>query len=419
LQTTICILDRRKFIETLSILSLLPRELPINLFSSNNYEDIDWKAIKNLFPAKGDLVHLNSGSGGTMPLMVEDLVINALKEINRHAPYKIWSKGQTIMSLAKEGLGNLLDLPPNSFAINRNATDGINAIIFGFPLQSNEKILSATHDYTFVNNAIKQRCIKEGIQSTIIDLDLFSMSDEEIIGHYKNALTDDVKLLVLTLMTHREGRVLPVKKITDIARNKGISVFVDGAQALGHFEHSVTDLGCDFYIASLHKWLNAPLGTGFIYIKKEWVSRINPPLAYDEDPSNINKFTLVGTSPFHQWLGIIGAIEFLTLVPLKAKQKRLTFLSNHWITNLKSEIPELVSFGKYPNKNQFYGIQSFIPKSLESEKLSRLLFTKYNINVKVVRQPGRSSSVRISPNIFNTVAELDYFVEKVKYSLSL
>ncbi len=404
-------MERRKFIETLPLLSLLSLDASSCLFNVEDNEKVQWEVIKDMFPKK-DFLHLNSGSGGTMPLAVQSLVINLLKESGKTSIYKSWEWQKDVMDSCKESLSSIIGVDKNEIAINRNATDGINSILFGLQLEKGDAILSANHDYFFVNKAIEHRAIKDGIRPIILSMDIAKMKDEEIIESYDNALTEDVKLLVLTLMTHREGRILPVKEITKKAHKKGISVFVDGAQAFGHFEHNVTDLACDFYVTSLHKWLNAPSGSGLIFVKKNWIDKIDPPLALHPDQTSIKKFEYLGTSAFHQWGGIIGAIQFLSVVSIAEKQERLLHLTNYW-QKLFQNIDN-VDITKINGDNCIVGIGSFGVESIGSKKLQKKLFDDYKINVKSVGIKNNGSRIRVSPNVFTLEEDLDYFASAVQ-----
>ena len=403
-------MNRRKFIETIPILSLLnPTDisfLPTQMIG----EKIQWNEIKDAFPSKGSLIHLNSGSAGTMTLSTEQFVIASIKELNRHAPYKIWETWQETMQGIKKQLASIINVDFQQIALNRNATDGLNAIIFGFKLKRRHSILAAKHDYPFTLQAIAQRKVKDSIRSKILDIDLDTMMDEEICDRYDKAMTSDVKLVVLTLLTHREGRVLPVQEITRRAKMKGISVLVDGAQAFAHFDHDVAALGCDFYVTSLHKWLNAPLGTGMIYVSKNMMNNVSPPLARHPDSKSMQKFEYLGTSAFHQWVGIISALDFLEIIGMSTKEKRLIQLTQYWTKRMEQEAPQFLVPSRI-NTGTYKGIAAFYSPEFNISALRQKLYDNYSINTKIVKALGGNPALRISPNVFTLEEELDQFID--------
>lgn len=398
-------MERRKFIESLPILSFLGTDF-INSFTVDSYKD--WNEIKNRFPKPSGILNLNSGSAGTMPLSVESLLIDKIKEMNRGPVYKVWSFWSQALKDIKHELGALINVSGKQIGICRNATEGLNHVIYGINLASNTNVVFANYDYPNVVKALEYRCAKEDINAHQLEANLAELTDNEIIQLYKNAINEQTSLVVITHLTHREGRVLPVREITKIAHQYGAKVLLDGAQSYSHFSFDLASLGVDYFATSLHKWFNAPLGTGFLFAKEGADKLIIHPLIPNHNSlKNIENF---GTSAYFLWAGIAASIVFNnSVLPIDIKQARLQHLTQYWTKKLASIQPAI--FQNHPSSTCF-GIASFKLKNIQLKQLKLGLFEKYNINVKMVGADN-GSYIRVSPNVFTLEEDLDYFVESL------
>lgn len=404
-------MERRKFIESFPILSFLGidflKELP-------NFNTNDWEAVANLFPKNGNYIDLNSGSAGTMPIPVENALIESIKILNRKPVYQAWHTWQSNIKALKKNLANQINVKPDRIALNRNATEGLNTIISNIKLDAGEQIVFATHDYPNVIKQLKFKAKKEGLSISELKLDLSTASDDEIVETYRKAIDKKTSFLVLTHMTHREGKIMPVKKIIKLAHEKGIKVLLDGAQSFGHFDFDLGELNPDFYATSLHKWLNAPLGTGILYIKKGLETSLHFPL-YPDQENTPNQYENLGTYAYSQWLGIEAACAFHQQINIHQKEKRLNELNRYWMNKLDASVPH--TFAHHPN-NKVKGISSvgFENKSIHS--IVNKLRKEHQINTKAVSRNDQSSYLRISPNIFTTEEQLDRFIQALHQVVS-
>ncbi len=404
-------MERRKFIESLPILSFLGRDF-INYFDGSALAD--WNDVKKLFPKQDPIINLNSGSAGTMPLSVETFLIEKIREMNRGPAYKVWGDWSEAIASIKNELGDFINIPGDRLAFTRNATEALNFIINGLQLDSaKSNIIYAEHDYPNVIKAIEYRGKSTEAVPEKLPIDLASLTDNEIIERYKNSINNKTGLVVLTHLTHREGRVLPVKKITEIAHSFGAKVLLDGAQSFGHFNFDLSDLGVDFFATSLHKWFNAPLGTGFIYVKEKEDQNLAHPLYPNNNRlTNVENF---GTSAYYVWAGIAASILVnKTIIPIDKKQERLSFLSNYWMEKLSAK--HEVIFRHHPNSKTF-GIRSFKIKNKALKPLKPILLNRYKINIKMVGTK-KGSYIRVSPNVFTLEEDLDYFVDSLNQMLA-
>ena len=209
------------------------------------------------------------------------------------------------------------------------------------------------------------------------------------------------------------GQILPVKKITEMAHSKGVEVMVDGAHAFAQFRFSIKDLDCDYYGASLHKWLSAPLGAGLLYVKKEKVPKTWPLFAEGklENDQDIRKLNHTGTHPVHTDLGILNAIEYYKRLGAERKEARLRYLQHYWTSKVRS-LPNII-VNTPTDQHRHCAIGNVGIKDMEPSELAKTLLDKYRIWTVAINRPG-VKGVRITPNIYTTTEELDIFVEALK-----
>ena len=230
----------------------------------------------------------------------------------------------------REKIALLAGCSAEEIAFNRNTTEGLNTIIFGLNLKAGDEVVLTKYDYPNMMNAWKQREKRDGIKLVWIDLDLPVESDDVFVEKFANAITDKTKIVHITHMLNWTGQILPARKIADIAHKRGCQVIVDASHSFVHIDYKISDLDCDYYATSLHKWLCAPFGTGFMYIRKGMVKNVWALLSAPiPDADNIGKFEALGTRSFAAEMAIGNAIDFHYLIGSKRKEQRLRYLKNY------------------------------------------------------------------------------------------
>ena len=205
-----------------------------------------------------------------------------------------------------------------------------------------------------------------------------------------------------------------------MARDRGIEVVIDGAHAFGHFEFKQKDIDCDIYGANLHKWMMAPIGTGFLYVKKEKIKKIWPLFpAVDPQGDDIRKFEHLGTQPEYLKLAVGDALAFHHGIGGKRKEERLRYLRNYWAKALE-QLPGVKMLTSYDPK-QSCGLGTYTIENMDMGKLSQVLFDKhkiYNITVgvpPVVQTDENIIGMRVSPSIYTSLREIDLFIDAVSH----
>ena len=257
-------------------------------------------------------------------------------------------------------------------------------------------------------NAWRQRAQRDGIVYNQISFQFPIENDEEIVAGFEKAITPKTKIIHITHIINWIGQILPVKKITDMAKKHGIETIVDGAHSFGLLDYNIPDLGCDYYGTSLHKFLSAPIGSGMLWIKKEKIEKIWPLVCNDKpNGTDIRKFETLGTRSFPIEQGIGEAVNFQNGIGSKRKEERIRYLKNYWATRVQN-IPKVKIHTSFKDEYACaicgVSVDGMTPGELDSA-----LFSNYKIHtVGIVWE--NISCVRITPHVYTRIQELDKLV---------
>ncbi len=371
-----------------------------------------WFTVQNAFTIDRSIINLNNGGVHPSPKVVQDAVKEYMDFGEKSPTYTMWEVLQPLKEVTRTKLASLFGCSPDEIAITRNSTESLHNILLGFPMSPGEEILTTTQDYPSMQNALNQRAMREGIVIKRVKLPVPIKEPMEVVDIISKAITSKTKLILVSHIIFLTGQILPVKEICRVAHEKGVEVVIDGAHAFAHLDFKVSDIDCDYYATSLHKWLMAPKGTGFLYVKKEKISKIWPLFPYvDPLSSDIRKFEAIGTHQNAIELGIDEAIAFHNGIGSKRKEARFRYLKDYWAKKL-SEFPNVGFRVSLDSKNSC-GLANFYIDGIEPAKLTSLLFQKHRIVVTTITHeevPG----IRVTPSIYTRLEELDIFVETVK-----
>jgi isopenicillin-N epimerase len=257
-----------------------------------------------------------------------------------------------------------------------------------------------------------QRMRREGIVVNTFPIPVPAEDPAEIVRLFEERITDRTRLILMCHMINITGQILPVKPVVEMARQRGIPVIVDGAHAYAHFDFDHGDLDCDYYATSLHKWLFAPFGTGFLYVRKERIPDLWPLMASAEHQvSDIRKFEEIGTHPCPNYLAIGAALTFHQGIGAARKEARLVHLRDTWARELLDE--DRVSLNTSLEPGFAAGIANVAVDGIEPGDLAGWLFREHRIIVTPIGHPD-CRGLRISPSVYTTMEELERFVEAMR-----
>jgi selenocysteine lyase/cysteine desulfurase len=311
-------------------------------------------------------------------------------------------------------LAALAGCAPDELIITRNTTESLDMIIAGYHWNQGDEAIMAEQDYGAMLQMFKQVERRHGVVRKVISVPNHPKSDEEVVEVYARAISPKTKLLMLSHMVNITGQILPVRKICDMAHARGVEVMVDGAHTYAQIQHSVPGLGCDYYGASLHKWLSTPLGAGILYVRRDNAAKIWPLLAEpDDSTTGIARLNHTGTLPVHTDLAIADALDYYQTLGPDRKEARLRYLQQYWTTKVRGVANVIVNTPADPARTcaiANVGIRGIAPADLAARLLSQ-----YKIYTVAIDSPAANvQGVRVTPNIFTLSSELDELVRAVR-----
>lgn len=416
-------MDKRSFLKNLSLFSLggLPSlsgieqmiQQMVHWSPDEVAENEDfWQAIRESYSLNPEFINLENGYYCIQPKETLEKFVAHVREVNHLGAYYMRTVQFENKKKAATKLAALAGCSTEELIITRNTTESLDMIIGGLNWSKGDEAVMAEQDYGAMLDMFKLVAKRYGVVNKIVSLPNHPSSDDEIVQLYANAITPKTKLLMVCHMVNITGQILPVQKICDMAHSKGVQVMVDGAHAFAHIVFNIPDLHCDYYGASLHKWLSVPLGAGILYVKKENIKNVWPLLADGERPEDdIARLNHIGTHPVHTDLTIADAIDFHTKIGGERKESRLRYLQNYW-TNQVRDIPNVVlNTPKDPTRS--CAIANVGIKSMKPQELAEALLKKYKIYTVAI-DGANVHGCRITPNVYTTTQELDVLVKALK-----
>lgn len=371
-----------------------------------------WSIIQQSYTTSPSLINLNNGGVSPSPRIVQEAVERFNKMSNEGPSYYMWRILDQGREPLRYKLAKLAGADPEEIAINRNATEALNTIIFGLNLKAGDEVIGTKQDYPNMINAWRQRQEREGIVYKQISFEFPIENDEEIVAGFEKAITPKTKILHITHIINWVGQILPVKKITAMAKKHGIETIVDGAHSFGLLDYKVPELGCDYYGTSLHKFLSAPIGSGMLWIKKEKIEKVWPLVSNDKPTSgDIRKFETIGTRSFPIEQGIGEAINFQNGIGNKRKEERIRYLKNYWASRVQN-IPKVKIHTSFKDEYAC-AICGVSVNGMTPGELDSALYSNYKIHtVGIVWE--NISCVRITPHVYTRLQELDKLVMAIE-----
>jgi len=371
-----------------------------------------WAEIQRAFDSDRTMINLNNGGCSPTPSHVLEAMIRDLKFSNELPVEHMWRVLEPRVESVRRDLASEFGCDPEEMAITRNASEANEILIFGLDLKRGDEVVITNQNYGRMITSWEQRARREGIVVKQISFKVPPPSDSYIVEQFVAAITPRTRVIEVTHMTNLTGQIMPVRKIVEMARPLGIEVFVDGAHAFAHFPFKRDDLKCDYYGTSLHKWLLAPVGTGFLYVRKEKQKNLWPLMAAAATQNNdIRKYEEIGTHPAANHNAISAAMAFHRGIGVERKAARLRYLRDRWAKRLLAESSRIKVLTPLDNR-QAGAIALFQVEGLDNIKLSNWLLSQHRIvNTPIVHAEFRG--IRITPNVYTTLDEIDVFSDKV------
>ena len=371
-----------------------------------------WRKVRDDYRIKPDYINLENGYYCFLPEQTLEDLIDHIRTVNYEGSYYMRTMQFENKRKVANAVAAIVGCNADEVAITRNTTESLDLVIGGIDWQAGDEAVMAEQDYGAMLNHFELMARRFGIVNKRVSVPNHPHDDNELVELYESAITDKTRLLMISHMINITGQVLPVRKIVDMAHARGVEVMVDGAHAYSHVPFQMSDLGCDYYGTSLHKWLSAPLGSGMLYVQKEKIDQIWPLFAErDLEPNDMRRLNHIGTHPVHTDLAILNAIEYQNTLGLERKAARLRYLQHYWTRQLVS-VPGVV-INTPVDMIRHGGIGNVGVESMGPAELADRLMAEHRIYTAAIDRPG-VKGVRVTPNLYTSLSDLDALVKAVK-----
>jgi selenocysteine lyase/cysteine desulfurase len=412
-------MNKRDFIRTLgsaSLAALLGDELWAKAVPRTPDElaqdDAFWAEIRSRYLLTPEYINLENGYYSMQAQPVLEAFLGHVRDVNRQASRYMRTVQYDDKLAARRRLAELAGCPVEELIITRNTTESIDTVIQGLDWRAGDEAVMAQQDYGAMLDMFRQQARRHGIVNRVVDLPLDPQSDEEIVRLYESAITPRTRLLMVCHMVNITGQILPVAAICRMAQRYNVPVVVDGAHAFAHLDFRIPDLGCDYYAASLHKWLGTPLGAGILCVRRDRIAGLWPLFGdsgFAED--DIRKLNHTGTHPVHTDLAIQDATAFHQRIGIQRKEARLRWLQRYWTDQVRG-VPG-IALNTPTQPERACAIANVAVAGLTPGALAQTLFDRYRIFTVAIDGAGVHGT-RVTPHVFTTTAELDALVRALK-----
>jgi selenocysteine lyase/cysteine desulfurase len=371
-----------------------------------------WAAVRGQFRLSGDYVNLENGYYCFQPEPVLDAFINNVRSVNLEASHYMRTRQVDDKRRAREKLAAFAGCSPEELVITRNTTESLDTVISGFDWKPGDEAVLANQDYGAMIDMYKLQARRFGMRNRFVDIPMDPESDGHVVKVYADALTPKTRLLMIPHMVNITGHILPVRAICDMAHERGVQVMVDASHTFAHLNYQIRDLNCDYYGASLHKWLATPLGAGVLHVRRDRIEHLWPIYGDESIPADdIRKFNHTGTHPVHTDLTIERALAFHEMIGTERKEARLRYLQQYWTGRVRDFKGIVMNTPNDPKRScaiANVGVRGMAPKNL-----AQVLLEKYQVFTVAIDGAG-VRGVRVTPQVYTSPPELDRFVSALK-----
>jgi len=377
-----------------------------------------WSEIQRAFDLDRTMINLNNDGCSPAPTHVLDQMIRDIKFSNELPTEHMWRVLEPRIESVRRDLARDFGCDPEEMAITRNASEANETMIFGIDLKAGDEVIMTTQNYPRMQNAWRQRERRDGIVLKRVKIETPVQSTASYVEHITNAITPRTKVIEVMHISFQTGYIAPVREIVELAKPKGIQVFVDGAHAFAHFPFTRDELGADYYGTSLHKWMHAPIGTGFLYVRKDRIKSLWPLMAGGvEQEGDIRKYEEIGTHPAANHNAISVAVAFNRGIGAERKIARLRYLRDRWAKQLlaaSDRVKMITEIG--PARSGAIGVVAI--DGMDLGKLGGWLLSQHRI-VTTPMVTDEFQGMRITPNVYTTVDEVELFADRVIRAIKL
>ena len=395
----------------LAQVSAAPQALPDRSLYDRN-EDAYWNEVRRLFLIPDDEVYLNNGTVGSSPTPVLRAIFdgyNQTEKMTQDDPedYPIW--GYAAWNEFRDPLAQFVGCKRDEIALLRNATEANNYVANGLDMKPGDEVLMTDQEHPGGEHPWNLKAKRYGIVVKKITLPKPVQNPSQVLNLFNDAITPRTRIMFFSHITTATGVVLPAKELCGLARTKGILSAVDGAHVPGMMKLNISEIGCDMYTASPHKWLQAPKGSGFLYVREEGIDRLWNTIAtegWDEPQLRAERFQRIGSSNVPALWGLRASIELANQIGLERIEKRHRQLADYILAEMQKRGAESWTS---PDPNMRCGIVTVNVPPIKRMDLENWLWKNHKIRIR----GGEPSKLRLSTPYYLRRREIDRFLQRL------
>ena len=414
--------SRRAFLAALTATAVAPtfrrdallraRDLVTTGSIAGDDEDY-WREVQRAFDLDHSIINLNNGGVSPSPTHVLDAMVRDLRFSNVAPVHHMWDVLEPRIEGVRRELAREFGCDPEELAITRNASESMETLILGLDLARGDEVIVTTQNYPRMLTTWDQRERRDGIVVRKISFAIPPRSLNDVVDRVREAITPKTRVIEVPHITNLSGQIMPVRELVRLGRERNIEVLVDGAHSFAHFPFNRDALDCDWFGTSLHKWLLAPIGTGFLYVRRSKIPSLWPLMAAPKTmDANVRKYEEIGTHPAANHNAIAVALAFHRAIGAERKAARLRFLRDRWAKRLTSESDRCRVLTPLDDPRQACGIGLLYIDGLEVPKLVSHLWEKYRIITTPIVH-AEFKGLRITPNVYTSPDMVDAFGDAV------
>jgi len=374
-----------------------------------------WARVRRLYAVDPSMLDLDHGNSGLTPRRVLERYLRDARLLNSapNVHYPRLMRDDSMYETINRFLGVQA---PDDVALVPNATQGLNTVLRGFPLDRGDEVLVSNHEYPDMIATLHARAKREGIVVRTVNVPARDADSSEFVRSLEGAVTARTKLALLSHVSAWNGEVLPIADACAALRVRNVATCVDAAQSAGFLDVSFGALGCDFMALSWHKGMCGPIATGALAMRQRWIGVVEPlhPPTWDVGKYPIEQYAWTGTANIAGYAAIPTAISVQQQIGIGSKHARMRYLADYWQYRL-ARIPRIrLLTPSSPARSM--GFAAFAIEGMPSKTVADRLRERHRINVQSkAERPYKpfAEAVRVTPQPYTTLRELDRFVGAV------
>ncbi len=371
--------------------------------------------MKNNFLLEKNIIFLNHGSFGACPNPVFEDYQEWQKKMESQPVQFLQKQLYPALRESRVALGNFLGCSEDELIFFQNPTTAISNIIYNLNFKPGDEVLMSDHEYGALIKAWNAWGEKTGVKIIQQKIPVPLQSEHNFVEEFFKGVSPKTKVIFLSQITSPTALVFPIKKIINFAKDRGILTIIDGAHVPGHIELNIHELGCDFYTGALHKWLCAPKGTSFLFVKKEHQEWLKPVIySWGEDGDDptpslfLKNFQWQGTRDMSAFLTIPKAIQFYN-ENIRERQFRCREINLKAFTRFQS----VLGTDPISNGNGWLGqmVSHPLPHNVPSD-IQQKLWEFHQIEIPVFEWKNYNL-IRLSVQIYNDQNDIDSLMRAI------